>query len=62
MEGNDAWITKQVPFIHKLPLLGGRLTAILQEKFWYLSQNQRYQLVVNGIEYRNPEAPPAGAE
>lgn len=46
---SGAWIVKQAPFIHKRPLLGGRLTSILLEKFWYLSQNQRYQLEVNDI-------------
>jgi hypothetical protein len=50
---HGAWIVKQAPFIHKRPLLGGRLTSILLEKFWYLSQNQRYHLAANNIEFKD---------
>jgi hypothetical protein len=50
---NDAVIIKQAPFIHKRPLLGGPLTSILLDKFWYLSQHQRYHLQVNDISYKD---------
>jgi hypothetical protein len=49
----DAVIVKQAPFIHKRPLLGGRITSILLDKFWYLSQNQRYHLQTNNIEFKD---------
>lgn len=50
-EDKEAWITKQAPFIHKRPLLGGKLTSILLEKFWYLSQRQRYAIAASEIEF-----------
>ncbi len=53
----DAYIVKQAPFIHKRPLLGGRLTSILLEKFWYLSQNQRHYLQANNIDYKDIREP-----
>jgi hypothetical protein len=49
----DAVIVKPAPFIHKRPLLGGQLARILLDKFWYLSQNQRYHLQVNNIAFKD---------
>lgn len=49
----DATIIKQAPFLHKRPLLGGPKARILLDKFWYLSQNQRYHLAVNNIDYKD---------
>lgn len=56
-KNKDAAIVKKAPFIHKRPLLGGRLTSILLEKFWYLSQDQRYHLQVNNIDYKDIREP-----
>lgn len=53
MGKDECLIKKQAPFIHKRPLLGGPLTSILLEKFWYLSQEQRYQLAVNNIDFKD---------
>lgn len=53
VEDSDAQIIKQAPFIHKRPMLGGKITSILLEKFWYLSQNQRYHLTVNNIDFKD---------
>jgi hypothetical protein len=61
-EDGEAWITKQAPFIHKRPLLGGRITSILLDKFWYLSQDQRYQLAVSNIEFKDISENQTGPE
>lgn len=37
---DEAVIIKQAPFIHKRTLLGGPLTSILLDKFWYQSLKQ----------------------
>jgi hypothetical protein len=53
VEDSDAQIIKQAPFVHKRPMLGGKITRILLDKFWYLSQNQRYHLAANNIDFKD---------
>jgi hypothetical protein len=50
-------IIKQAPFIHKRYVLNEKLAKILLDKFWYLSQNQRYYLVANNIDYKDIREP-----
>lgn len=49
----EAFIVKQAPFLHKRYLLEKKLAKILLDKFWYLSQNQRYHLQANNINYKD---------
>lgn len=49
----DAVIIKQAPLMHKRYLLDGKLAMVLLDKFWYLSQNQRYHLQVNNIAFKD---------
>lgn len=45
---------KSAPFLHKRKLvLETKMLQILLDKFWYLSQNQRYHLVVNNIQFKD---------
>lgn len=41
------------PFLHKRPLLGGKLTTILLNKFWWLSQGMRYELTRHNINFKD---------
>lgn len=45
-----AGITKAAPFLHKRSLFTSRFYSILLDKFWYLSQNQRY--TINSLQYK----------
>jgi hypothetical protein len=46
-------MVKQAPFLHKTNLWSDKLLGILLDKFWYLSQNQRYHLVRNNIPFKD---------
>lgn len=46
-------IIKQAPLMHKRYLLDEKLAKALLDKFWYLSQNQRYHLTVNNIDFKD---------
>lgn len=50
---DDSVIVKQAPLLHKRYLLDGKLAKVLLDKFWYLSQNQRYHLQVNNIDFKD---------
>jgi hypothetical protein len=49
----DAVIVKQAPLMHKRYLLDGKLAKVLLNKFWQLSQDQRYHLQVNNIAFKD---------
>lgn len=53
VDGNNAAIIKQAPFLHKRPLLDGRLQKILLDKFWWLSQHMRGQLRHHKIDFKD---------
>jgi hypothetical protein len=49
----DARIIRQAPLMHKRYLLDEKMAKKLLLKFWYLSQNQRYHLQANNIDYKD---------
>lgn len=49
----DARIIKQAPIMHKRYLLDEKMAKKLLLKFWYLSQNQRYYLAANNIDFKD---------
>lgn len=52
-DNGDVDMIKQAPFLHKRKLLTDNLLAILLDKFWYLSQEQRYKLVCHNIDFKD---------
>lgn len=58
----DACIIKPAPFLHKRYILDEKLAKILLDKFWYLSQSQRYQLAVSNIEFKDISENQTGPE
>lgn len=48
-----AKMIKQAPFLHKRPLLEGKLTGMLLSKFWYLSQAMRWELIRHNINFKD---------
>lgn len=55
VKDGHAYQVKQAPFLHKRPLLEAKLLHILLDKFWYLSQRQRYKLLYNDIKFDEAE-------
>lgn len=54
----DYYIVKQAPFIHKRPLLQAQMLQILLDKFWWLSQRQRWKLLSNDVQFDEAEESP----
>lgn len=55
VKDGHAYQVKQAPFLHKRTLLEAKMLQILLDKFWWLSQRQRYKLMYNGVEFDEGE-------
>ena len=55
VDGYSVTLQKQAPFIHKRTYSDMKITQVLLDKFWYLSQKLRFQLRYNNIQIDESE-------